>query len=181
MIKPWKKIKEIKLQVGFRKLLKKTFLLPGGKQTEFVINNEGRTVCILALTSDQRVILAKQFRAGPEKVLLELPGGHVESRESPRQAAQRELKEETGYKGQLKYIGPSLHSAYSTLIRHNFIALNCEKIANPQNESDEITEVQLMSLEEFKKHLRSGLLSDMGTGYRALDYLNLLFAHRPRR
>jgi ADP-ribose pyrophosphatase len=53
-------------------------------------------VSILALTSDQRIPLVKQYRPILEKESLELPGGLVDSSKSPEETALLELREETG-------------------------------------------------------------------------------------
>ena len=104
MISTWKKIKEELFRAGFRKLVKKTFQLPDNRVVDFDIKQEGPVVCILALTKDNKIVLAKQFRPGPEKVLLELPGGSVDTGETPEEAAKREFLEETGYTGMIKLI-----------------------------------------------------------------------------
>ncbi|MBI5500396.1 MAG: NUDIX hydrolase [Deltaproteobacteria bacterium] len=52
---------------------------------------------VIPVTEDGQVILIRQFRAGARQVTLEIPGGLVEPGESPLDAAQRELREETGY------------------------------------------------------------------------------------
>lgn len=170
----WKKLGEEVIRAGYRKVIKQIFEAPAGQQMDFDVVEEGRVVCILALTKDNQVILAKQFRPGPERVLLELPGGGIKSDEDPIAGATRELLEETGYKGDMRFVTESLHSAYSTMRRYNFVATNCEKVAEPSNDDGEFTEVVLMPLAQFREHLRSGQLTDMGTGYRALDFLNLL-------
>jgi ADP-ribose pyrophosphatase len=56
-------------------------------------------VAVFAVTQDGRFPLVRQFRPASEMVTLELPGGHVDPGESPQQAAERELREETGYVG----------------------------------------------------------------------------------
>lgn len=53
-------------------------------------------VSVVAVTSDGRIPLVRQYRPVVEQVTLELPSGHVDPGESPANAARRELREETG-------------------------------------------------------------------------------------
>jgi len=170
----WKKLKEEPFKAGFRRLLKKTFKLPDGKIKEFDIKHEGPAVCVLALTKEGNVVLAKQYRPGMEKTLLELPGGGIEGNEKPEEAMKREFLEETGYSGDLELVGTSYDCAYSTMLRYNFVATNCCKVAEQELDDSEFVEVVEISLKELRKHLRSGELTDVETGYLGLDYLDLL-------
>jgi len=174
MIESWKKIKETPFKAGFRKLLNRVFVLPNGKTADFDIKDEGLAVCVLAFTIEKKVLLVTQFRPGPEKILHELPGGSVDKGEEPIDAIRRELLEETGYIGDVEFVGTSLACAYSTILRYNFVAQNCKKIQDPKTDDTEFCEVFEMSLEDFRKHLRSGELSDLATGYLGLEYLGLL-------
>jgi ADP-ribose pyrophosphatase len=54
-------------------------------------------VSVLAMTARREILLVHQFRQVVDRETLELPSGHVEERESPEDAARRELLEETGY------------------------------------------------------------------------------------
>ena len=73
-----------------------TVRLPnGGESFREVVDHPGG-VCILALDSQNRALLVSQFRYPYEEVLRELPAGKLEYGEDPREAAIRELKEETG-------------------------------------------------------------------------------------
>ena len=55
-------------------------------------------VCTIALTKEGKMVMVRQYRAGIEKVLLELCAGVVDEGDaSLADAAKRELLEETGY------------------------------------------------------------------------------------
>lgn len=54
-------------------------------------------VAIVALTSQQEIILVRQYRPAVEKYTLEWPSGLVDKGELPIETAKRELLEEIGY------------------------------------------------------------------------------------
>jgi ADP-ribose pyrophosphatase len=170
----WTKVTETPFKAGFRRMLTKQFELPNGKVDDFTIKNEGSTVCVLALTATNEVILAKQFRPGPEAVLLELPGGGLEEGEAAIEAAARELLEETGYAGEIRHVTTCLDCGYSNMRRECFVVTNCTKVAEQQLDDTEFVEVVLMPLMDFRTHLRSGKLTDVEVGYLGLDVLGLL-------
>lgn len=174
-IQSWKELgRERVYQKYSRAIDKVDFALPGGEVADFYIKAEGPAAAIVALTGNDEVILARQFRPGPKKVLSELPGGYVEPGEDALTAIRREFREETGYEGDFVCIGTCLDDAYSTMERHCFVATNCKKVAEPTTTSTEQTELVLMPLREFRELLRSGQMTDVEVGYLALDYLRKL-------
>ncbi|POS87858.1 hypothetical protein EPUL_000217, partial [Erysiphe pulchra] len=58
-------------------------------------------VAILDLPTGPEIVLQKQFRPPVNAVCIEIPAGLVDEGETPEQAAIRELKEETGYVGEI--------------------------------------------------------------------------------
>lgn len=170
----WKKVKEEPYRAGWRKMIRKTFVLLNGKEADYDTRDDGKTVSILAITKDDNIVLVRVFRPGPEKVLMEMPGGFIDKNEESIEAAKRELLEETGYSGEFEFTGEIVDDAYSNCIRNCFVAKNCIKVSEPKHEEDEDCEIIEMSLSDFRKHLRSGQLTDVESGYLSLDYLKLL-------
>jgi len=174
-IKKWEEIsREIVFQKYSRKIEKVIYRLPDGKESDFYLKKEGPAVGILALTKDKKVILVRQYRPGPNEILNELPGGYIGENETPEQAAERELLEETGYKGKIKLVTTVFDCAYSTMKRYCMVASDCEKLAEQKLDKNEFAEIVLMSLDDFRELLRSGKMTDVEVGYLGLDYLGLL-------
>lgn len=69
-----------------------------GANEREVVRHQG-AVAILAVDTEDNVILVRQFREAARKHLLELPAGGLEPGERPLESARRELAEETGLHG----------------------------------------------------------------------------------
>nr|MDA8217414.1 NUDIX hydrolase [Dehalococcoidales bacterium] len=52
---------------------------------------------VVALTEAQDVLLVRQYKHGCGQIVCECPAGYIHPGEEPRAAAERELREETGY------------------------------------------------------------------------------------
>ncbi|MER1959477.1 MAG: NUDIX hydrolase, partial [Solibacillus sp.] len=71
--------------------------LPNGKtSTREVVKHPG-AVAVIALTSDHKMVMVKQYRRPMDRILVEIPAGKLEKGEEPIVTAKRELEEETGY------------------------------------------------------------------------------------
>lgn len=174
-IEKWEEIsrEEIFSKYG-RGIEKVDFKFPNGEVSDFYIKKESIFVATLAITKGEKIILVKQFRPGPKEILNELPGGYVDKGESPLQAAERELLEETGYRGNAEFVTSIIGDGYSTMKKNCAVVTDCEKVAEQKLEKNEFTEVVLMSIPEFRELLRSGKSSDVEVGYIGLDHLGLL-------
>lgn len=88
-----------------------------------VIEHNGGVV-IAAITDDGKIPVVKQYRKAAEKAILEIPAGKLEGDEDHKEAALRELKEETGYSAsKIEYINSFYSSiGYSEEVLHLFIA-----------------------------------------------------------
>ncbi len=116
-------------------------------------------VNVVAVTKDKQMVLVEQYRHAAGEVFLEVPGGSLDSRtEDPRLAGARELLEETGYKaGEIidcgsHYPNPALQSNRM----HSYLALDCEKVAEPDLDPFEDLKVRLMPVAEAFRRWESG-------------------------
>ena len=73
-----------------------TVSLPNGGEAFREVVDQPGGVCVLALDEQNRALVVSQFRYPYGMVLRELPAGKLEYGEDPKEAAVRELKEETG-------------------------------------------------------------------------------------
>jgi len=172
----WTEIKREKIfeQYG-RGIERRRFRLPDNREADFILKTGCDSVACLALTRDRQVILVRQFRPGPARELLEIPGGARLAEESLVLAAERELLEESGYRGEMRYVGSVIPCAYSLYTKHFLVAVECEKVSEPQvEENGEELEVVLLSLEDFRAHIRTGQMTDVEGAYLCLDHLGLL-------
>ena len=71
--------------------------LPNGrKSTREYVRHLG-AVCIVPITDDGKILLERQYRYAVGETIIEIPAGKLDSAdEDPRDAALRELREETG-------------------------------------------------------------------------------------
>ncbi len=109
MIRDWEILSREQVEdFGIFKIQKKRVRSPRTDEISEVLSAQfSDWVLVLALTSQNDVVMARQYRHGIEQVCLELPGGLVDPNDdSPEVSAGRELLEETGYKaGSLTCIG----------------------------------------------------------------------------
>ncbi len=100
MTKDWKLLSsKLDGDYGIFKVRIERALSPRTEMTgEFYTLDCGSWVNIVPLTTTGEVVMIRQYRHGTHRVHLEIPGGLVDEPD-PREAAVRELAEETGYEG----------------------------------------------------------------------------------
>ncbi|WP_434511901.1 NUDIX domain-containing protein [Desulfitobacterium sp. AusDCA] len=139
-----------------------TVRLPNGAEaTREVVRHPG-AVAIVALAGDD-LLLVKQYRYPIDQETLEIPAGKLEPGETPEICAQRELREETGYRGRLDYIGKFYSTpGFSDEIVHLFSAE--ELIWAPLTaDDDEFLSVERISWTDALRQAKNGNFSDAKT------------------
>lgn len=155
-------------------VVKQEFLLPDNKTKTFEIHKGGEVVIVLPITDQKEVVCVTQYRVGPQQTMTELPGGFVDLDESPLQAAKREVLEETGYTGDFKQIASIYPDSYSTIKRHVFVCTNAKKVQESNLDDSEFLEINLLPIQDFRKHIQKGMLTHLESAYLAMDFLNFL-------
>lgn len=151
------------------KLEKTTYVDPAGntrtwetvKRTTRQLNTEADGVGIIAILKrtlhKDRIVMVKQFRPPLGRCSLEFPAGLIDEGESAEAAALRELKEETGYKGEVvgvtpvTCLDPGLSNCTTNIVTVNINGDDMENIHPTQQLGDgEFVEVILVPLAEFQ-------------------------------
>src|SRR5215468_5706194 len=71
---------------------------PTGLRTKREVITHPGSVVVLPVLPDGRIVMIEQYRHATRQYLWELVAGRMEPGEDPKQAAARELAEETGYR-----------------------------------------------------------------------------------
>ncbi len=174
----WQRVNEPETtKIGWRYLVRKEFIDPAGKKQEYYTVSQLDDICIatIALTSQNRVIIAEQFRPGPERIFEEIPGGGHDEGEDIEEAARRELHEETGFVAEsMEYLGKVYKDAYSNSTWHYFLARGCVKDSEQHTDDGEFIAVKEISVEQLFDNARSGKMTDPEAVFLAYEKLKEL-------
>ena len=120
-----------------------------------------QAVIVVAINTDDEVILVREYLAGLHRYELNLPKGTVDPGETFEEAANRELKEEAGFGARkLDYVRQiTLAPAYMGFSIHVILARDLYPESLPGDEP-EIMEVERWGLEAVDQLVMSELLSE---------------------
>ena len=119
---------------------------------------------IYAETTEQRVILERQYKHGLKELSLVFPEGGLEQNESPLEGAKRELLEETGYiSHNWVQIGQFvLNEDYGLGLCYMFKARGAFKVREPKSGDLEDMEIILMPPDEIFRFILNGGIKSLG-------------------
>lgn len=142
-------------------VMRDTITLPNGRTaTREYIKHPG-AACIVAEFEDGKLLLERQYRYPMGKVMIEFPAGKLDAGENPLVAAQRELKEETGYWARSWHTLGHMHPliAYADEIIHVFHANGLVQ-GDAKLDQDEFLELFAATPEEITAMIADNRISD---------------------
>lgn len=146
-------------------LIEEDAQLPNGATVRHTTIAHPGAAVILPITSDNKIVLLKQFRPSLKKWILELPAGTIENNEQPIECAYRELAEETGFQAnQLHSLGQCTPLAgFCDEIQHLFVARDLVSLKSLNLDADEVIEVLTADLQTIEQWIREDKITDSKT------------------
>ncbi len=162
-LKPWvSRGRELLTETRIYRVFMERFVSPRtGIEGRYSVIDSPDWVNVVALDKLGNMIMVRQFRFASAEISLEVPGGMVDPGEEPRTTAERELREETGYRCEritpLGYIEPN--PAIINNRAHMFLAEGCEPAGELALDEGEDIEVVAMPVAEVYARLHDGRIS----------------------
>jgi ADP-ribose pyrophosphatase len=146
----------------------------GVRATREVVTHPG-SVVVLPILPDGRILLIQQYRHATRQYLWELVAGRIDAGETPRQAAARELIEETGYRAAKFRIFLYIFPTPGFLEERMFILLaEGLRAGEAQPEEDEKIVSRAYNRKQLEEMIRNGKLRDAKSIAGILFYLRFL-------
>ncbi|MFB6111792.1 MAG: NUDIX hydrolase [Halobacteriaceae archaeon] len=133
-----------------------------GEHRESTYVTESPAVVIYPYTPAGEVVVVEEWRQAVGRVNRGLPAGSMEGDEGPLEAAQRELREETGYEpAELEhFLSVEPMNGLADTVHHHVVAWGCTETASQDLDPDEVIEPATVPEEALRAALASGDLRD---------------------
>jgi ADP-ribose pyrophosphatase len=148
---------------------------PGGvRGTREVITHPG-SVVVLPVLADGRIVMIRQYRHAARRYLWELVAGRIDEGEKVKEAAARELLEETGYRAKrfTEFLDVFPTPGFLEERMHLLLAEGLTA-GKAQPEPDEKIISRVYKAEELKRMMKTGKLRDGKSIAGILYYLTFL-------
>ncbi len=140
-------------------------LLPDGTSGTYAWVKRKNGVGIVVITADNKILLNKEYRYVIKDYSWDIPGGGIDAGETPKQAAKRELHEETGLKVKsLEQMGEFyLLESFNTEMMTLFLTRigKMKDLTSAKSESsEEMLEQKFVSFKEALEMIDNGQIHD---------------------
>ena len=126
----------------------------------------GKASIVLPITDQNTVILTVQPRVFTKSTIgISLPAGYVEKNEKHKDAAKRELLEETGYLSNklIEVVKYYQDDGIGAALNKGFVALNCGKVADQVLDESEFIKYFECTIDELMELYEKGYILDGGS------------------
>jgi len=148
---------------------------PGGVRTTREVVTHPGSVVVLPVLPDGRILLIRQYRHATRQHMWELVAGRMDPGETPRQAAARELMEETGYRAKRFRVFLDVFPTPGFLEERMYILLAEDLTAGEARpEEDEKIVSRAYNRKQLEGMIRTGKLRDAKSIAGILYYLRFL-------
>jgi ADP-ribose diphosphatase len=146
----------------------------GVRATREVVTHPG-SVVVLPVLPDGRILLIEQYRHAAAQYLWELVAGRIDEGETPREAAARELIEETGYRAKRFRVFLEVFPTPGFVEEKMFLIL-AEGLTpgKAEPEDDEKIVSRAYNSKQLEEMIRKGVLRDAKSIAGILYYLRFL-------
>lgn len=149
-----------------------TMLVPNGNVVKWDFIQHNGAAAVVPVDEEGKLILVRQYRNALERYTLEIPAGGLQNPSEPtREAAERELAEETGYRAQNLELLLSLRTTVAFCNEKIDVYLATELVPGSQNlDEDEYVQVGAYTVEELTEKIYAGEIQDSKTVAAILAY-----------
>ena len=148
-----------------------TWRLPDGSERVYPVLVVGVAVVVLPFVTPDSVLLVRQYRHLPRAMSWELPGGGALPGEDPSVAAQRELREEGGYRADTLTLLTHFHPSCAYLDETGYCYLATGLTADPlPADDDEFFERAIVPWPEALRMTLAGEITDSFTKIAILQH-----------
>lgn len=153
------------------RIVRETASLPDGRKKTIERGYHVDTCHILAFPTPITVLVLREYRAFNQSWVWMLPSGKVDKETDPQKAAERELREETGFRAkEIHHYCSAFHSETYASASHFYIATDL--VSDPlQQDDDEMIEVHELSLPEAVKKILESPFPRIPSACALLRYL----------
>ncbi len=143
-----------------------TMQIPNGNVVKWDLIDHKGAAAVVAVREDGKLLMVRQYRNALERETLEIPAGGLNGREEPtKDAAIRELAEETGYVCDEVEL---LTSIYTTVAFCNekidiYLARGLKQHGSQHLDEDEYINVEAYTVEELKQMIFDCKIQDSKT------------------
>jgi ADP-ribose pyrophosphatase len=151
-----------------------TMQIPNGNVVKWDLIDHKGAAAVVAVREDGKLLMVRQYRNALERETIEIPAGGLNGRDEPtKDAAARELKEETGYTCDNLEL---LNSIYTTVAFCNekidiYLARGLKDQGSQHLDEDEYVNVEAYSVEELKQMIYDCKIQDSKTICGIMTYI----------